>query len=245
MKLFGNFSVGFPLVIAFFGPDGAGKSTQARLMTNYLRSKGFKVRKAWVRSPHTFAFLLWKLFMRLNLRRSQGDMRIEMPSRPAAPYVSEDSYGIISPITMEPPFLNGSLSRRIWSMIEFVSVLPVLILQVYMPLFLGYIVVAERYVIDTIATVAYFVGSEEFVESRLAELLMRFIPKGMAFIFLDADYKTIVERRGDMAGAPDYTDFHRRIYCKLAPVVNALRIDTSKLSVEQSFALISRYLGFD
>jgi len=232
-------------MIAFFGPDGAGKSTQAQLVINYLKSRGFKVKKAWVRSTHTIAFLFWLLFRKFNLLRGESNIAKRMPIKPSVSYIYEKSYGAVSPISTSPPMLNGTISRFLWSSIEVIGLLPVVLLQVYLPLLLGYIVVAERYIVDSIASIAYFLNDESFTQSFHGKLLLKLIPKGAVFIFLDADYETIVERRGSLAGPAEYTDFHRRIYRELAPVVKALYVDTSKLSVEQASDLILRYLGFN
>lgn len=232
----------FPRVIAFFGPDGAGKSTQAELMVEYLESGGFKVKKAWVRSVHTFAYLLWNLFMKLNLRRERGGIPVRMRTRFAVSYINEKPYGVVSPITMTPPALNGATSHRIWSTIEVISILPVILLQVYIPLMLGYVVVAERYVVDSIASIAYFMDDENFAKGRLAKFLLKFIPKGTFFVFIDADYQTIFSRRGEMAGTSDYTEFHRQIYMELAHVVGAVRFDTSKLFIQETHQKVVNFI---
>jgi thymidylate kinase len=232
-------------MVAFFGPDGAGKSTQAQLLIDYLRSKGFKVRKAWVRSTHTLAFLLWLLFRKFNLLRGEGNTAKLTPIKPNVSYIYENSYGAVNPITTSPPVINGPISRFLWSSIEVISLLPVVLLQVYLPLWLGYIVVAERYLVDSIASIAYFLNDERFTNSLYAKLLLKLIPKDTIFFFLDANYETIVKRRGCLAGPAKYTHFHRRIYSKIAPIVNAVYINTSRLSIEQASDMILQYLGFN
>lgn len=232
----------FPRVIAFFGPDGAGKSIQAKLMIEYLESRGFKVRKAWVRSVHTFAFILWSVFMKLNLCRERSAVPVRRHTKFAVPHMNEEPGGVVNQITMMPPALNGPKSRYVWSTIEVISILPVILLQVYIPLILGYVVVAERYVADSIASVAYFLDKENFTESRSANFLLKFIPRKTLLVFLDADYQTILSRRGEMAGPTDYTEFYRRVYTKLALVVGAIRIDTSKLSIQETHQKLVGFL---
>jgi len=53
-------------VISFCGVDGVGKSIQARLLMNFLNRNGMKVKMVWIRSPHTFAFYLWRLFQKFG-----------------------------------------------------------------------------------------------------------------------------------------------------------------------------------
>jgi thymidylate kinase len=221
-----------PHVVAFFGPDGAGKSTQAELLIEYLQQNGLRVKKAWIRSVHTFAFLLWNIFRKLNLLSGQSDIARGMQMRPAVSYVNETSYGAVSAITTSPPILVGSVSRLIWSSIEVISVIPVILLQVYLPLSRGYVVVAERYVLDSVASIAYFLADANFIDSWNARLLMKLVPRNTVFIFVDADYQTILHRRGETAGPIDYTEFHRQVFNRLANRMGAYRIDTTKLSIE-------------
>ncbi len=232
--MFTEENVRVPRVIAFFGPDGAGKSTQAELLIDHLKSRRFKVKRAWVRSTHTFAFLLWRLFYKLNLCYDKSGSSVRMGTRFAVSYINESAYGVVSPITMSPPVLKGSVSRFVWSIIEVISVVPVVFLQVYVPLLLGRVVVAERFVVDSVASIAYFLDDEDFVESWQARFLLGLVPRGTVFVFIDASYETILARREDSAGPREYTEFHRRLYCRLACKMGAFRVDTSRDSVEEA-----------
>jgi len=224
----------FPRVIAFFGPDGAGKSTQARLLVGYLKSRGFDVKQAWVRSVHSFTFLIWVLFRRLGLLHQRSDIPFQGIAKPAISYLREDPYGAVSPISMNPPILRGPVSRLIWSTIEVASIIPIIMLQVYIPLLKGQHVVAERYVVDSVTTIAYFVNDPNFIRSPFAKILLAFVPNGTVFVYVDADYDTIVERRGRVAGPYEYTLFHRQIYNKLTPIVGAIYVNTSKVSIYET-----------
>ena len=224
----------FPRFVAFFGPDGAGKTTQARLLIGDIAAEGYKVRLAWVRSVHTLAFLIWNIFRKLGLCYQQSNIPMQGLSRPAISYLREEAYGAVSPISMTPPVLNGRVSRVIWSLIEVISVIPVLLTQVYMPLLRGYYVVAERYIVDSVVTISYFLGDPDFTKSRLSKLLFTFVPKGTVFVYVDASYDAIVARRGSVAGPYEYTQFHRRHYEELASVVHAIYLNTSHQATEET-----------
>ncbi len=233
----------FPRVVALFGPDGAGKSTQTELLAGVLRSRGFEVKKAWVRSTHTIAYLMWMLFYKLNLCEDRSGILKKMRTGFAVSYLSEAEYGAVSPITMSPPILKGRLSKFIWSVVELAGIVPVVILQVHIPLLVGRVVVAERFVVDSIASIAYFLGEEGFVNSWQASLLLRLVPRGTVFVYVDAPYDTILSRRGEVAGPREYTDFHRKMYSYLAPRVMAFRVDTSMYSVSETHEMIVDFVS--
>ena len=51
-------------------------------------------------------------------------------------------------------------------------------------------------------------------------------------VFVDAGYEAILTRRGEFAGPRYYTDFHRRLYSRLAFEVGAFHVDTSRDSIQ-------------
>ena len=53
-------------LISIYGLDGAGKTTQVNLLAKELRKLGFKTKIVWIKSSHTLAFLLIKLFEKLT-----------------------------------------------------------------------------------------------------------------------------------------------------------------------------------
>ena len=67
-----------------------------------------------------------------------------------------------------------------------------MITRVYMPLLLGYHVVAERYVIDTIVYNQFFIG-ESF--NPYTSILLRMIPKDALLIHMDANIEDVLKRR--------------------------------------------------
>jgi thymidylate kinase len=127
--------------------------------------------------------------------------------------------------------------------IELVGIVPVVISQVYLPLLFGRVVVAERFVVDSIASIAYFLGRNDFAESWQAHFLLGLVPNGTVFVYVDADYDTISRRRGSVAGPRSYTDFHRCLYSELARRVGAFYVDASKNSVETARSKISVFVS--
>lgn len=210
-------------VIIFFGADGAGKTTQARLLMKYLRSHKSRPRLAWLRARHSLAFLLACFFVRF------GHYQIEKaPSGVKFKTVSSRLLVRLQPL---------------WGAIEFASVLPWIFLRVYFPKFLGYTVVAERYVIDTVVHLSYWLGND-FLQNFLSRVLLGFIPQGSMLVHLDAETQVLLERsaRAKDNIASSFIIYQRRIYQTIAENLGAITVNTSKLDTEATFNSILKIL---
>jgi len=207
-----------PLFVSIFGPDGSGKSTQARILANYLLSQGFKVRIVWIKSYHTFAYVLSEIIERLSSR--------------SVTLNAQRSVIRINPVS------NGSISRLVWAWIEFVSVLPVVIFHVYLPLSMSWIVIAERYLVDSIASIAYTLNDLNFDSSLISKALLCFFPKNSILVHLDSNYTEIKKRRGVMTDPQDFLQFQRKMYYKLSKRLNAVKIDTTRQDIEETARII-------
>jgi thymidylate kinase len=198
-------------LIAFFGPDGSGKSTQVKLLAHRLEDCDERVRVVWIRSSHTLAFLLSQFFLRVGFYR-----------------VVSNEYGRETKI---PAVQVNSDLRVFWSMLELLSVVPIILFRVYLPLSLGYTVIAERYVLDTIVSIAYSTDNMKFLTSRMARFLLHFIPRDTIFIHLDSSYAVIEKRRGSLTDPCHFLEFQKVGYKMLGELVGASPIDTSYMSV--------------
>lgn len=251
-----------PRFISFFGPDGAGKTTHTHLLVNQIRSRGVKVRKIWIRSPHTLAFLLSMFFLKIGFYRVSSNSieisdeipvaNIKLENRPNRPPwdtrfnkwrdTFSDNEGNIIVRERIPAVNITPWLKRFWCVIEVASVLPLILFHVYFPLLLGYTLVAERYVIDSIVTIAYFINDFNFLNGLGARLLLQFIPKDAVFIHLDSDYATLIKRRGHNVEVKNFIDFQRAAYEKMEKFVNVISIDTSILDVRQTSEKIMQSL---
>ncbi|GIU71704.1 MAG: hypothetical protein KatS3mg003_1183 [Candidatus Nitrosocaldaceae archaeon] len=202
------------ITVIFFGPDGSGKTTQADLLVKYLRGKGVKVRKVWFRSLHTLAFLLSWLFAKL-LGIKITDFRMRYRCK--------------------------KWFKKIWLPIEFISIIPLIIIKAYIPSKLGYSIVAERFIIDWIVMMAYLFRDNSILDSRYAKFLLKFIPHDAILIYIDADYDTIISRRKDDADSLEFINAQRELYNIFAKQFNAYIIDTSKYDIDKTSYLIRSY----
>lgn len=199
-----------------FGPDGAGKSTHVELLVRYLNENGVKAKKIWVRSPHTLAFLIWGLLRRL------GKYSVETN------HLGKEFYR---------PRIRTRLSRNVWGFIELISMLPHLF-GAYFLIKRGYLLVAERYVIDSIATIAYYLDDRSFIAGHTAKLLLKFLPLNSVLIFLDATYDVIARRRGAIAEPMTFIEMQRYAYHYYSKIFGCDTIYTENYSVQASHQMI-------
>jgi hypothetical protein len=211
-----------PKLIVFFGPDGSGKSTQCNLVVEHLMKKGLKVKKTWIRSPHTLAYYFAQFLI------SKGFVRTK-----------SNPYGL----QMTVPLLRVTPSlQRIWPWIELASILPLVFLRVYIPRVLGFTVVAERYVIDSVVNISYYLSDPCFYRNIVAKILIGFLPKDAILIHIDSDYQTMLMRRGQAVDPEDFIDFQRTEYAIIKKSLNAFTINTSHLDIQQAHAKILEIL---
>ncbi|PCN50128.1 hypothetical protein B6U99_06150 [Candidatus Geothermarchaeota archaeon ex4572_27] len=207
------------ILISIFGPDGAGKTTHARLIAARLEAEGLRVRRAWVKSYHTLAYLLSRVYAKLSPRsielNAQGNV-----------------------IAIEPIRRSSRASKALWALIEYVSLLPKALLSVLIPVSMGRVVVADRYVLDSIASISYALGDPWFDRSSIARLMLALLPRRRVLIHVDAPYDEIARRRGRDADPKGYLESFRRTCWRLARRLKALSIDTSRLSVEEAHRLV-------
>jgi thymidylate kinase len=162
------------------------------------------------------------------------------------------------------PPINSKLSWFIWSAIEIISIIPKILINVYLPRALGFILIGERYVIDSLATMTcYFLRDPKFVNSWASDFLIKFIPPNTLVVLLDAEIEVIGKRR--LARNSQYdepirrnprawylginpfgcltSNHQRKVYLDLAKKAGAHIIDTSNLSVDKIHQIILKKIA--
>jgi thymidylate kinase len=192
--------------IVFFGADGTGKTTQARLLTKELGKRGFRVKRAWIRGRHTLAFLISHFLLKLGYR----------------------GYIIAGIRVLDSRTLPG---KKLWSMIEFASVVPLIIMRVYLPLLLGRTIIAERFVIDTIVYNDYYIGAPFKIYERI---LFRMIPSGSILVHFDASENDLMIRRPEGVVSKQFMKYQLERYRLIASRLQALSINTSEQGIDEA-----------
>lgn len=192
-------------LICLFGPDGSGKSTLARALARHLSYRGFKVKVSWMRGTHTLASVLARFLSRFAAFRGSDN-----------PY-----YGISVP----------GCVRRVWQLIEFVSVLPVLLVRFVLPSFLGCVVVAERYLPDFLVWVSLTTRDAGYLNRLEARFFLALSAKVGVRFFVTASRAELIRRRGGEVGGVLLVR-QLELYERVANLLGAYRVDTTERSVE-------------
>jgi thymidylate kinase len=194
-------------LICFFGPDGSGKTTMAKALARKLEDYCFNVRISWMRGTHTLASLLARFLSRFATFRGSDN-----------PY-----YGV--------SILNSA--KRVWQLIEFISVLPILLTRFMLPSLLGYTVIAERYVPDFLVWVSLTTRDECYLGRLEARFMLALSMKADARVYVTASEVELARRR---SGEVDQKFLSRQIklYDRLAKLIKAYKIDTTGRSVEET-----------
>lgn len=191
-------------IICLFGPDGSGKTTLARLLVYELRRRGFRVRYSWMRGSHTFVSLLSRFLSRFSCFRGGFN-----------PY-----YGVNVPKRM----------IRLWWFLEYAGALPIILLRFVLPSFLGYVIIADRYVLDLVVWIALITNDNSFHTSVFARHLVLLALRSRFRFFIVADLKELVKRSGDKT-----TILRRLLDLYRSLDINAHVINTTGKSPEESF----------
>ncbi|HEX69228.1 MAG TPA: AAA family ATPase [Candidatus Bathyarchaeota archaeon] len=198
-------------LICFFRPDGSGKTTLAKALAEELKSRGFNVRISWMRGTHTLASLLARFLSRFALFRGSDN-----------PY-----YGISIP----------NHARRVWQLIEFISVLPILLIRFMLPCFLGYVVIAERYLPDFLVWVSLTTRNADYLKRLEARFLLALSMKADVKVYVTASEAELAKRRGKEVSR-EFLSRQLKLYDKVAKIVRAYKIDTTQRSVEETLSCL-------
>jgi thymidylate kinase len=194
-------------IFCFFGPDGSGKTTVAKALAERLEDYGFNVRISWMRGTHTLASLLARFLSRFALFRGSDN-----------PY-----YGIS---------ISNS-AKRVWQLIEFISVLPILLTKFMLPSLLGYTIIAERYIPDFLVWVSLTTRDEDYLKRLEARFMLTLSMKANVRVYVTASETELAKRRGGEVNQK-FLSRQLKLYDRLAKLVKAYKIDTTGRSVEET-----------
>lgn len=203
-------------IVCMFGPDGSGKTSIARKMIEELSSEGQKVRYSWMRGSHTLASLASRVFSKFDAFKGEEN-----------PY-----YGIRIPKNLV----------WVWQIMECVSVIPVVLLRFVLPHLSGFVVVADRYVIDFVVWVAMTTDDMKFLEGFSAGCAANLAKKCDALFFVTANPEELAARSGVSVDILEkQIELYRRVVEAYSLEVHI--IETSEATVDDSMKGVLRVLN--
>jgi len=213
------------MMILFFGPDGAGKTTLARMLKRYLMKQGkYKVKVSWIRGTHTLALIIASFFSKFNSMKG-----------------------------VDNPYFGIKIKRRdrIWQFIEFISLLPRILIEYYIPHKIGYVVVGERSPIDSLVWIIATTRDPQFLKTIYGKFLLGFSNSANKLVFVTAKQDILVKRRMSEGINTTFIETQVFLYEKIYKILvegslraKVYRLDTSDKNVYESFAeLLSTVYG--
>ena len=209
------------MIVAFFGPDGVGKTTLAKLLARYLLSRGFNVYYVRFKAHHLGMYLLIKFLQQIGIIRNINSPRI----------------------------LNCALKRyfnksKMFVYFELLNGIVWLLLNIKLKALLTgkKIIVAERYIPDFI-TSTLLISPNKNTFNRLLRILKPFA-HGVVFIFLYANVSDILKRKREELLSYSYIKTLLHAYMFTAIFINVdLHLNTSKYDINKSFYLVKKIIN--
>ena len=210
-------------VIAICGIDGSGKTTQIKLLEEYLKQRGFKVKRIWFRWT---AFLSYPL---LALCRLLGYTKWKTVSRSNVKYAERRFY------------MNKALAS-LWPYIFALDAFIYSILKIKARRILGYIILCDRFIPDIVVDLMCETKDCRLLKHFAGRMFLSLIPKGSKLIIIDVAESTAYDRKRDI---PDinYLKERRKLYLALAKALNVPVVD-GELEMVDVHTTILRLLGF-
>jgi len=166
-------------IITFLGPVGVGKSTQIRLLKEYLKSNNIRVVGTFIKSSHVFTYILSRSLMALGLCE-----KVSYPEGLTRIYPRRDLVRRLFPL---------------WSFLDTLSIALKFFFTVYIPFRLGFTILIEEGLIMTLHTYLMsfprFFKTEPKVLPFLSRLLGWTISKNHVNVVLEAADEEVSRRR--------------------------------------------------
>jgi thymidylate kinase len=195
-----------PMLVAFDGLDGSGKSVQAEMLAQALALADLRYRTVWARGGSTQAL---QPVVRLGRRLVGGSHSGPAPTSPDEAETAR-----------EARFARPA-ARRGWGWLVAGQLGLTYLVRVRWPLLRGDIVLADRYLASNLADLAVRTGSSDSVPARL---LRRFAPDPDWWFWLDIPPAVAAARKnGDESLR--YLEAQARALATVAPRLGAKRID--------------------
>ena len=191
------------LLICFIGIDGSGKTTQAKLLLDWLESRGIKSMYVWSRGE---VLTIRRIFLFMG-RRALGTSGREIAS-------DKKAYGEYQ--SRKSKLMENSLVRIVWSAMTYAEHLIQINLDIRRKMRDGWVVVCDRYLWDSSVDIATLNSKNpEWLSGWFNRFMWKFIPKPTITFFIDVPPEEAMKRKNDIPSV-DYVRKRAEHYRYLA-----------------------------
>jgi len=189
------------ILICFTGVDGSGKTTHAKSLIDYLRTRGYPCEYKWGASRPIFSYILYGITRVLGYWKETKKDESTDPLEYAPKRVHDK---------------NGWICRLIF----FLDFQMKTLVTIRLPLFLGRIIVCDRYVYDLLMESIRL----NLYSSTFGKILLWSSPNPHVIFLMDAPWSITQARRNGMSKSLILDK--KRIYQKLSRNLGFILINT-------------------
>lgn len=184
----------WPRCIYLAGADGTGKTTQAKALLALLEKEGLRVRYVWLRFPRLLCvpLLVYARLRGYSMRERVGG--------------TEHGYWY---------FDRSWLMSNVFPWLLWLDTLLLTLFKLYLPLWRGYTVVCDRFVVDILVDLMTGLNEAHLSEQLPARLFFRLLPTGSRLLILDLGSDMARQRSADLKGDRSH-EMRRSQYLELA-----------------------------
>lgn len=165
-------------LICIIGPDGSGKTTQAKILIERMREKKIDVEYRWLRFYHFFSLPL------LCYARISGYTETHTIHNKKMSYHN---------------FSRSQLLCQLYPMTLFIDTFLFYVVKLYFPLFIRKkVIVCDRCIYDTIIDVMISTGIRNIKNIKFFNYYLKLVPKNTHVFLMTSDEQTLRERRIDV-----------------------------------------------
>jgi dTMP kinase len=174
------------LLICFTGIDGSGKTTQAKLLVDWLTFRGVKSKYVWSRGEvlavRNFFLFLGRRVLGTSTREIAGDKK---------------SYSEYQ--NRKSKLMGNPLVRTVWSVMVRPEHLVQINRDIRRKLRDGYVVVCDRYLWDSTIDLAILNNKNpEWLLSGSNKIMWKFVPQPSITFFIDIPPEEALKRKNDI-----------------------------------------------
>lgn len=209
-----------PKLICIIGVDGVGKTTHAQKLVGRLESDGVRCKYTWFRFYHFLSLLLLAYCRLVNL----------------TVYEYKNGYKI-----GHQEFYRSKIVSFLYPLILFIDMLPMYFIKIFIPLRLGYTVICDRFVYDTLVDFMIALDDFKIHKKAIGKLYLMLIPTNTKTIILDLNEEIIRERREDLMDDQSLK-MRRRAYHQIAKDFCVPILENTKSIEEIQTTLIDYFM---